>query len=135
MKNTNKTFSEAFKDSFNKAFGFLVSEHQFSFVEEPETVYTGRNKSCEVTVSWDRPFYITVSIKPPYYYKPSLELQQIVHYFNPEIGLEVKNIKEDEMGDEMMRMVQLLKEYCTPMLKGDFSEWHKIWEHYNAVKK
>ncbi|MFA4982221.1 MAG: hypothetical protein WC592_07135 [Candidatus Omnitrophota bacterium] len=128
-------FKKIFSDSVFSTFNFLISDYGFVFKEDPETVFTARNDKCEVMISWDRPLHIAVMIKPPYYYKPSLDLNQIVHYFNDKTGLAVRNIKEEEIADEMSRMAQLLKEYCMPMLKGDFSEWHKIRNHYDGVQK
>lgn len=134
MKNS-KTFNELFKEGFLKTFGFLSSDYNFSFDDNPDPVYTGRNNVCEVTISWDRPMLIIVSIKPPYHYKSSIDVQRIAHYFEPRHDREIKIIKTEDMEKEMVRLATLLKKYCIPMMIGDFSEWYKIWDYYNSNKK
>ena len=124
-------------------FDFLETDFGFEFsqISDPDFYFKARNEYAEFFVSYDK-HQVETSLEPindganqviKQGYRPSdIAIGRIVGAFGykPKLSWD-PIITNEQLSIEFDEIAYQLKEFCEPMLNGDFSDWHKIEEFIN----
>lgn len=126
-----------------KYFNFLIDDYGFSvFREEYSPKYMGnadivyKSGSIAILVVVDRSQVLLNVGKTTQPEKEWFEFTDVIKYFNPTIS-EVYDFSRGSLPDQdyvemqAKREAQLLRQYCEPLLRGDFSMYEQIKEIEN----
>lgn len=114
-------------------FYFLVKEYNFYIVLEQyspeimgnaEVIYKSEKVMIRVVV--DRSQVLLNIGEPSWPDRDWLDFSDVLHYFNANIesvyDFQKNNLnKPPDIGTQLQKLAILLKQYCEPILKGDFS--------------
>jgi len=129
------SYESAFEDAVPQSFASIVSYFGFSVTRVKEWMYELRSQNCLVEIFLDRQ-QVLVDVKPV---RPDqvtngrhfrgLGLGIIINCLDPSVRFRYRSIAEPERTvQETDRLAALLRQYCSPMLEGDFSELPKLME-------
>ncbi len=122
-------------------FRYLIDEYGFSIVDEeyfPEmmgnaiVVYESATSGIMVVI--DRSQVLINVGKPSWPHRYWFEFSDVIQFFIPEIKEAYVFVNEDspknriEIEVQINRLALLLRQYCEPLLRGDFSMHDKIRE-------
>lgn len=136
---SGKTHEQVFQEAVPRLFGFLVSEFGFSLIQRTDKIFEAQSQFASLNMYVHRR-EVVVEFRPltdaDKRLPESLKLLRgagapdvavIVHCLDRQAKPEFRrDIRPDEVEEELEKYVELLRKYCTPFLKGDFSEWPKV---------
>lgn len=142
----------SFRDAINAVEPFLADYgvvfeqvKKYHYAGRKEYRVRGRSKNIRIDISTES-HIVSIGIAPLEYKEEHIEHGKVL-YVERNIGLPAilwflahdvqfvpKYVRSSiEMREEIGRQVQLLINYCRPILEGDFSAWHSIVESSRAI--
>jgi hypothetical protein len=136
MEANRQTYAQAFQEAVPICFSFLVSEYGFSLTKKADWLFEADSQYAYIDIFLDRR-QVFVTMKPitpedlrlPEYLRRTgqPDVAVIVSCLNPHEHPEFKRmLNPEEIHDELKRYAHLLRQYCTPLLRGDLSDWSKV---------
>jgi len=124
-----------FQEAVPKSFASIIADYGFSLSQPSDWLFELRSGVCLITIFLDRQSVLG-SIKPArveqvskVQYYGSIDLGGFIDFLAPEENFEYRFCrKPEEIGDEVDKLARLIQQYCTPTLKGDFSNWLRLKE-------
>ncbi|MBN1812002.1 MAG: hypothetical protein JXA14_09220 [Anaerolineae bacterium] len=126
-----------FIEQVKRYFQYLTDDYGFSIVEERYEPGRGgrvrfQSDTVVVTLILDRANIsvdISSQIKPDYSFDSILVAEFLVPEFDD--SARVCNVRWDYgiVDQQIARDAQILREYCVPMLTGEFSQWKELKEY------
>lgn len=131
----------AFAEQVKKHFHYLIDDYDFSVVNEksdPEafgnSLVDFQSGTTAVRVTLDRG-QVLVDMRPLTESSTSwFSLGSVVEFLAPEADEPVYVFPEtwdhyyDMINGQVSRMARVLRQYCAPVLRGEFSQWKEIDE-------
>lgn len=72
---------------------------------------------------------VRVEQVPKVQYYGGIDLGTLIDFLDPKMDFEYRACPTPErLRDEIERLAKLTRQYCAPMLAGDFREWLKLKE-------
>lgn len=126
------TVMDVFRERVPTAFAFLSGSYGFDLRREDDYAFTASSPRCEIVIELD--WGSVVLTLKPVGYEQGVRLAFIVGAVNQDIlFLPRYPWGPDEALDEIERQARLLREYCEPLLRGDFSRWTALEAHQQSV--
>ncbi len=130
-----------FRETVPVAFSFLMAEYGFTLAQENECLFTARSDVCIVRIylEWGD---VVVTLQPlgPHQVEGlrtphrELGLAIILARLDPKVELPTGLItKPEEFGDRIHQLATLLRTYCAPLLKGNFSDWPRFETYAETI--
>jgi hypothetical protein len=143
-----------FTDQVKKYFHYLIEDYGFSVVEERDRYDAAgdsfiqfRSSAISITVALDRG-QVLIDMEP-YPGVPGYQfgLVSVIEFLAPDLDEPVYIFPEkpdnyyDRIDWQVMRLAGLLRQYCTPVLKSEFSKWKEmaeirrktVWDDYKRL--
>ena len=130
-------YERTFKEAVPKSFASLITGYGFSLTQTENWKFELTSQQCVLEIYLDRtdvlvfakPVRIEQVPKPRVGIPMSFNIKEVINYLYPDVGFEYKRISTPEdIQPESDRLVELLRQYCTSILQGDFSIWPKLLE-------
>ena len=128
--------STAFSAAVPVSFGFLISEYGFSLTQERDWLFRAQSPYCRIAIYLDRTQLVTAFERvvdgsqeesKRHYIGEMIDIAVIALCLDPQAHVVLsRNLKPEEVRDEVNRQSELLRHYCSPFLRGDFSSWEKL---------
>ena len=118
-----------FKRGVSKHFSFLVKEYGFVLKNELYTDHGDKidfeSDVCRVSFIMER-CQLLIDLAPSGSVGQEIDLGHIVLQANPESDFKYAFSPDGFVPSEYTRLAFILKKYCEPILRGDFSKWPQI---------
>jgi hypothetical protein len=125
-----------------KHFGFLINEYKFTYKKFDDWTYDLENRTTKVHILCEHYMFLSISIEPlgksaeqltrkNITIRNGLPLVVISMCLDPDLKYKIERYEGSVATNipiELEKESNLLKSYCTKMLKGDFSQWEGILE-------
>lgn len=135
--------SNVFAEIVKKYFHYLIDDYGFHIVEEryaPESfgnsLVVFQLNSTFISLSRDRgDIYLDIgSVSSP---KNTYNLGTVIEFLRPQDYQQIKVFGFPKLPDDPYKRIEipvrywatLLRQYCEPILSGDFSQWNELGEH------
>lgn len=125
----------AFQEAVPKSFASIIANYDFLLTQPSEGVFELRSDVCLITISLDRQSILgnvkpaRIEQVPKAQYYSSIDLGTFIDFLAPEANFEYRFCrKPEEISEEVDRLARLIQQYCTPIMKGDFSDWVRLKE-------
>jgi hypothetical protein len=127
-----RTVLDVFQESVPEAFAFLETRHGYRLIRDDDYSFTAIAPHGDIVIELDWGS-VVVSVRPAETGR-SVRLSFIVGATDPEIlFLPRYPWGPSEAADEVHRQAGLLRQYCTPVLSGDYSDWATMESHQDRV--
>lgn len=125
-----------FKEAVNNIAQALSHEYGVSIRMTYEQVFEGESCFVRIMIVLD-PNSIVIQFQPVTYNEAENEmisLSWILMILEPQLQFNSKilNIPQ-EIPQEVERQIHILMQYCSPLLKGDFSAWPRVMEFRKSI--
>jgi len=126
------TVLDVFHERVPASFGFLNSRYGFTLGRDDDYAFVAKSSYCDVVVELDWGS-IVVSIRPAATGR-AVRLSFVVGAQDPSIlFLPRYPWGPDDACEEIDRQAELLEQFCSDVLRGDFSKWAALEAHQQLV--
>ena len=133
-------FLETFKEAVPELYASIINDYNFSIIFDPEweESFELRSDDCLISIYLDRDNSISSDIKPArkeqvpkVQYYSTIGLGQLINFLDPEAKFKYGVCPTPErLREEIQRFAELTRQYCTPMMEGDFTKWLELKEKH-----
>lgn len=128
------SYENAFEVAVPKLFASLMADFGLTLTRVNEWMFELKSQHCLVILFLERQ-QVFVEVKPVRLeqtpsgrYVRSLDLGIMINCLDPKIKFKYRSIEAENMKQETGRLAKFLRQYCSPLLSGKFSDWPKLVE-------
>ena len=129
-------FEVAFFEGVREAYASIIEDYHFSIIEDSPYSVELRSEVCVISINREwRGSLISGNIKPArreqvpkaQYYN-SVGLSFLIKFLDPETNFAYGEScpTPERMVEEINKLAEVTRQYCVPMMEGDFTEWLEL---------
>lgn len=143
MTGTEKAFDRAFSEAVLASLGFLQTDFGLTLKRNGPGSFLFDSSYVRVAIDLDR-HRINISLEPmaAEFQRPRsggrqrLALEWIVRYFGHPVDVGLGAVRSPgEVAPEVEKLGDLLRRFCSQLLKGDLTQWPQIYEYAKRQAK
>lgn len=132
--NVETSYENAFAAAVPTSFASIMADFGLTLTRVNEWMLELKSQHCLVILFLERQ-QVFVDVKPVRLdqvpsgrYFRGLDLSIMISCLDPKTKFKYRSIEAENMNQEIDRLAEHLRQYCTPLLSGNFSDWPKLVE-------
>lgn len=128
------SYEDAFAAAVPTSFASLMADFGLTLTRVNEWMFELRSQHCLVILFLERQ-QVLVDVKPVRLaqvpngrYFRGLDLGIMINCLDPKVKFRYRSFEAEQLKQETDRLAEHLRQYCTPLLSGNFSDWPKLVE-------